>query len=56
MPITEKPKAGKGVPRRAKNPNRKAKYARYLKRSTCACGLVFRSPSKMKEHALTHKG
>jgi hypothetical protein len=52
MPKTQKKKAGKGVPRKAGNQHRQAKYADYRARSTCWCGSVFRSPPKKAAHSL----
>ena len=52
MAKRQQSQARRGVPRRAANPSRKAKYADYRKRSTCWCGSVFRSPKKMNEHML----
>ena len=50
MAKRQKPKIGKGVPRKAGNEARKAKYAGYRRRSTCWCGSVFRSPEKKAVH------
>lgn len=45
MPVTQKSKTTRGIPRRARNPARKARHQRYWLRSTCkGCGRVFRSP------------
>lgn len=44
-------KKAKGLPKRTKNPARKAKYNRYLGRATCfSCQLVFRSPKYKAAH------
>lgn len=44
-------KKAKGLPKRTKNPARRAKYNRYLGRATCfACSIVFRSPKYKADH------
>lgn len=44
-------KSKRDVPRKAFNPNRKARYARYLAASTCiVCGKVFRTPNYKAAH------
>lgn len=54
MPVTQKQKPGRGIPRKAGSPARKAKHNRYLVRATCfRCSLVFRSP-KYKNNHINH--
>jgi hypothetical protein len=46
-----KQKIVRGIPRKAHNPNRKARYARYLAQATClACHLLFRTSEYRKAH------
>jgi hypothetical protein len=53
MPIRTKPKSTRGIPRRASNPSRKAKYARYRANSTCGlCGKLFATPAKKARHMI----
>jgi len=51
MPISTKQKPGRGIPRKSGNTVRKARYARYLAKSSCFhCKLVFRSPKYKCAH------
>lgn len=51
MPVTQKQKSSRGIPRKSRNPARKARHARYWTRASCfQCGLVFRSPKYARHH------
>lgn len=51
MPTSTKQKVTRGIPRKTRNPARKAKMNRYLARASCfICSLVFRSPKYQKHH------
>jgi len=51
MPVTQKQKSSRGIPRKSRNTARKARHARYWTRASCfQCGLVFRSPKYARMH------